>query len=99
MISTGISGPDEMLGGGIPRVRPETFARARDLIGLVAKKRVPVVIAANRHDLPGAAGEGAIRRTVGILDEVPVFTVSAFGWADMHRVLESMVDRVTQFSN
>jgi signal recognition particle receptor subunit beta len=78
--------------------RPETFARARDQIGLVAKKRVPVVIAANRHDLPGAAGEEAIRRTLGIPDKIPVFMVSALRRDDVHRVLESMVDHITQFS-
>ncbi|MDD1684657.1 MAG: ADP-ribosylation factor-like protein [Methanoregula sp.] len=82
----------------IDATRPETFGRARDLIGLVAKKRVPVVIAANRHDLPGAAGEEVIRRTLGIPDEIPVFMVSARKRADVHRVLESMVDHITQFS-
>jgi uncharacterized protein len=78
--------------------KPETFARARDLIGLVAKKRAPVVIAANRYDLPGAAGENAIRRSLGIPDEVPVFMVSVLKRTDVHRVLESMVDYITQFS-
>jgi uncharacterized protein len=82
----------------IDATQPHTFPRARELIGLMAKKRVPVVIAANKHDLPGATGEQAIRASLGIHGDIPLFFISALKRADVHRVLESMVDHITQFS-
>jgi uncharacterized protein len=82
----------------IDATKPETFSRARDLILLMAKHRVPIVIAANRHDLPGAADEKVIRNSLGIPGDTPLFFISSRQKADVHRVLESMVDNITQFS-
>jgi uncharacterized protein len=82
----------------IDATKPLTFSRARDLIGLMAKHRMPVVIAANRHNLPGAADEHEIRRSLGISGDIPLFFISAKKKADTHRVLESMIDHITQFS-
>jgi uncharacterized protein len=82
----------------IDATKPASFSRARDLIRLMAKHRMPIVIAANRHDLPGAAGEQEIRISLGVPDDTPLFLISALKKADTHRVLESMVDRITQFS-
>ena len=59
---------------------------------------MPIVIAANKHDLPGAADEQAIRSSLGVPGDTPLFFISALKKADAHRVLESMVDRITQFS-
>ncbi|MFA5268855.1 MAG: GTP-binding protein [Methanoregula sp.] len=82
----------------IDATKPDTFARARDLIGHMAKHLMPIVIAANKHDLPGAADEKAIRNSLGVPDDTPLFFISALQKADAHRVLKSMVDRITQFS-
>jgi hypothetical protein len=82
----------------IDATKPDTFARARNLIGHMAKHHMPIVIAANKHDLPGTADEEAIRSSLGIPDDTPLFFISALRKADAHRVLESMVDRITQFS-
>ena len=38
----------------IDATKPATFSRARDLIGLMGKQWMPIVIAANKHDLQGA---------------------------------------------
>ena len=82
----------------IDATKQATFPRARDLIRLMAKHRMPIVIAANKHDLPGAADEHVIRRTLGISGETPIFFTSALKKADTHRVLDSMVDHITQFT-
>ena len=82
----------------IDATKPETFPRARDLIGLMAKQWMPIVIAANKHDLPGAEDEKAIRSSLGVPGDTPFFFISALRKTDAHRVLESMVDRITQFS-
>jgi uncharacterized protein len=83
----------------VDATKPETFSRARDLIGLMAKHLVPIVIAANKHDIPGAADEKAIRSSLGVPRNTPLFLISAQKKTDTHRVLESMIDRITQFSN
>jgi len=82
----------------IDATKPDTFARARDLTGNMAKHLMPIVIAANKHDLPGAADEKEIRSILGVPDDTPLFFISALQKTDTHRVLESMVDRITQFS-
>jgi hypothetical protein len=82
----------------IDATKPDTFARARDLIRNMTKHLMPIVIAANKHDLPGAAEEKEIRSSLGVPDDTPLFFISALQKADAHRVLESMVDRITQFS-
>jgi hypothetical protein len=82
----------------IDATKPATFQRARDLITLMARPWTPIVIAANRYDLPDAADEQEIRRSLGIPDNTPVFFISAQKKTDTHRVLESMVNRITQFS-
>jgi uncharacterized protein len=82
----------------IDATQPHTFSRARDLIGRMAKHRMPVVIAANKYDLPGAAGEQAIRTSLEVPGDIPLFFISALKREDVHRVLESMVDHITQYS-
>ncbi|MDD1680868.1 MAG: GTP-binding protein, partial [Methanoregula sp.] len=82
----------------IDATKPATFSRARDLIGLLVKQWMPVFIAANKYDMQGAADEQGIRRSLGIPGDTPLFFISAQKKADTHRVLESMVDHITQFS-
>jgi uncharacterized protein len=82
----------------IDATKPATFSRARDLIGLMVKHRIPIVIAANKHDLPGSTDGQKIRSSLGIHADTPLFFISALKKADTHRVLESMVDHITQFS-
>lgn len=83
----------------IDATKPATFSRARDLIGLLGKQWMPVFIAANKCDLAGAADEQRIRSSLGIPGDIPIFFISALKKADTHRVLESMVDQITQFSH
>jgi uncharacterized protein len=82
----------------IDATKPATFSRARDLIGLLVKQWMPVFIAANKGDLHGAVNEQGIRSSLGIPGDTPLFFISAKKKADTHRVLESMVEHITQFS-
>jgi uncharacterized protein len=82
----------------IDATKPDSLPRAKDLIALVAKKRVPMVIAANKMDLPDTMNEQKIKSSLGLADEIPLFFISASKRNDVHRVLESMVDHITQFS-
>lgn len=82
----------------IDGTKPDTFARAQDLISLVTKQKIPFVIAATRNDLPGATGPAEIRSRLGIAKGIPVFPVSAKQPADVRHVLESLVDTIVQNS-
>jgi len=82
----------------VDATKPETFPRAKHLIEMTAKRRIPYVIAANKHDLPQGIQSGEIKSALGIGDEIPFFPISATKRSDVHFVLESLVDSITQFS-
>ena len=82
----------------VDATKPETFPRARHLIEMTVKRRIPYVIAANKHDLPAGKQPGEIKAALGVGDEIPFFPISATKRTDVHFVLESLVDSITQFS-
>jgi signal recognition particle receptor subunit beta len=73
------------------------LARARHLYKIVAKMHVPVVVAANKKDLPGQMSEEEIRKEIGIGKSIPIFLISAHRKDDVRAVLESLVDSITRF--
>jgi signal recognition particle receptor subunit beta len=82
----------------IDATKPDTFPRARHLIGMISKKKVPFVIAANKNDLPGSIAAGKIRNDLGIPNTIPVYPIAATRPADVHQVLEALVDYITQYT-
>jgi signal recognition particle receptor subunit beta len=58
---------------------------------------VPMVIAANKSDLPGRMEETEIRTALGVRHDIPLFFISATRKTDVRHVLESLVDSITQF--
>jgi signal recognition particle receptor subunit beta len=78
--------------------KPETLPQAKDLIILLSKQHMPLVIAANKNDLPGAMSESEIRNGLNLKANIPVFFISAQRNSDVRFVLESLVDFITQFS-
>jgi len=77
---------------------PGTFERARDLIRIAKGDRLPLVIAANKSDLPHDTGAGDIRHALGIRDDVPVHFISSMKKSDVRHVIEFMVDYITRFA-
>lgn len=75
----------------------EQLPRAKQLYKTIAKMHLPVVVAANKKDLPGVMGEDEIRKCVGIGKDVPVFLISAMQKNDVRDVLESLVASITRF--
>jgi uncharacterized protein len=82
----------------IDATKPDTLPRARHLAGLIIKKKIPYVIAANRNDLPGTMSMDEIRSQLKIPHRIPVFPISAKNTSDVQRVLESLVDYITQYT-
>ena len=83
----------------IDATKPDTLPRARHLAGLIVKKKIPYVIAANRNDLPGTMSVDEIRSQLKIPPRIPVFPITAKQPSDIQRVLESLVDYITQYSS
>jgi len=82
----------------IDATRPDKLPRARSLIEMIVKRRIPYVIAANKNDLPDVMNPLEIRNALGIGSEIPLFSISALRRSDVHFVLESLVDSITQFT-
>jgi uncharacterized protein len=81
----------------IDATNPDSFPRARHFIEMIEKKKIPLVVAANKSDLPGRIAAGKIRKELEIKTEIPVVPISATKRADVHQVLESLVDYITQY--
>ncbi|HNX17840.1 MAG TPA: ADP-ribosylation factor-like protein [Methanoregula sp.] len=75
----------------------EQLLRARHLFHTITKMHVPIVIAANKKDLPGLMSEEEIRAGIGTGKDIPVFLISALQKNDVRDVLESLVDSITRF--
>lgn len=82
----------------VDATRPDKLPRAHNLIEMIVKRRIPYVIAANKSDLPDVMNPLEIRTALGIGSEIPLFSISALRSSDVHFVLESLVDSITQFS-
>jgi uncharacterized protein len=78
--------------------KPDSLPRAKHLIDIISEKRMPLVIAANKNDLPGGMSEAEIRTALALKKSTPVFFLSAKHNEDVRFVLESLVDFITQFS-
>jgi len=78
--------------------KPDSLARAKHLISLISERRMPLVIAANKNDLPNRMNEVEIRTALALNKNTPVFFISAKRNEDVRFVLESLVDFITQFS-
>ena len=59
---------------------------------------MPLVIAANKNDLPHRMNEVEIRTALDLKKNTPVFFISAKRNEDVRFVLESLVEFITQFS-
>jgi uncharacterized protein len=81
----------------VDATNPEQLTRARHLYKTIAKLHVPIVVAANKKDLPGHVSEEDIRNGIGIGKNIPVFLISALQKDDVREVLESLVDSITRF--
>lgn len=82
----------------IDATRPDQMERAKHLIRLSRADRLPLVVAANRTDLPDSLDEGAIRSGLDLRSDVPVYFISSVKKADVRHVIESMVDCITRFT-
>ncbi|MCK9580651.1 MAG: GTP-binding protein [Methanoregula sp.] len=82
----------------IDATRQDTFVRARQVIDLIERKNLPFIVAANKSDLHGSIAAETIRHKLEIQKTIPVYPIAATRPADVHRVLEALVEYITQYS-
>jgi hypothetical protein len=82
----------------IDATKPDTFPRARQLIGMISKRKIPFIVAANKSDLAGSMAAGTIRKELDLNKVIPICPVAATRPDDVHKVLEALVDYITQYS-
>jgi len=80
----------------IDATKPRSLPRAKEMIGMLAERGVPTVIAANKTDLPGKMAEKEIRAALGVRESIPLFFISATSKDDVRHVLEYLVNSITQ---
>jgi uncharacterized protein len=78
--------------------RPVQLMRARDLMEKASPQNLPIVIAANKSDLPHLMSEEYIRSELGLREDVPIFFISAWNKGDVFHVVESLVDSIMHWS-
>src|SRR5690606_17049132 len=76
--------------------RPDSLARARELLTLPHAAKLPLIVAVNKSDLPHQMDEVMVRESLRLRDDVPVFFISSLKRSDVHFVIETMVDRITR---
>ena len=79
--------------------RPETFDRARQLLDTIQQSMLPVVVAANKSDLPHSLDEGGIRRTLDLPDDTLIFFITAMRSSDVCKVVEMLVEQIIMYSD
>jgi small GTP-binding protein len=77
--------------------RPDTFGRAKELMELTHAERLPMVVAANKVDLPHSLTEDELRARLDLRKDTPVYFISALRRAEVRHVIESMVDQITRY--
>jgi hypothetical protein len=80
----------------VDATKPQFLPRAKEMISMLTERSVPIVIAANKKDLPGRMAEKEIRTTLGVRDDIPLFFISATHKDDVRHVLESLINSITQ---
>ncbi len=77
--------------------RPEQMDRVRTLMELAKVNLIPMVIAANKCDLPHTLSEAGIRDSLHLKEDVPVHFISALRRSDVRRVVEALVHCITTY--
>jgi len=77
--------------------RPDLFPRAKELMDLVHASCLPLVVAANKVDLPYTVTEGQIREMIGIGEQVPIHFITAFNSDQTRTVVETLIGFILEF--
>jgi len=78
----------------IDSTKPDTFARAKEMINMCRAEALPKVIVANKHDLPGALGPDEIKKRMALWEDVSIVPVSAQKKEGVDKALDTLFDLI-----
>lgn len=78
----------------IDSTKPNTFARAKEMINMCRAEAIPKVIVANKHDLPGALTHDEIKKRMALWEDVPIVSVSALKEEGVHQALDALFNLI-----
>ncbi len=78
----------------IDSTKPDTFARAKEMINMCRAEALPKVIVANKHDLPGALTPDEIKKRMALWEDVPIVPVSAQKNEGVDKALDTLFDLI-----
>jgi len=81
----------------IDLTRPETLNRARQLLHIIQQSLLPVVLAANKSDLPHSLGEDEIRMILDLPEGTIISFISATRSSDVSDVVETLVEQIIMY--
>jgi len=78
----------------IDSTKPDTFARAKEMINMCRAEALPKVIVANKHDLPGALTPDEIKKRMALWEDVPIVPVSAQKNEGVDKALDTLFNLI-----
>jgi len=78
----------------VDSTRPESLERAKEMLSKLELYGVPVVVAANKQDLPEALPPEEVKKRLGLPDDVPVIPTVALDRNSVIRVFETLAELV-----
>lgn len=78
----------------IDSTKPDTFARAKEMINMCRAEALPKVIVANKHDLPGAMTPDEIKKRMALWEDVAIVPVSAQKNEGVDKALDTLFDLI-----
>ncbi len=78
----------------IDSTKPDTFARAKEMINMCRAEALPKVIVANKNDLPGALTPDEIKKRMALWEDVPIVPVSAQKNEGVDKALDTLFDLI-----
>ena len=78
----------------IDSTKPDTFARAKEMINMCRAEALPKVIVANKHDLPGALTPDEIKKRMALWEDVPIVPVSSQKNEGVDKALDTLFDLI-----
>lgn len=78
----------------VDSTRPETFGRAREMLGKIYTEGLPVIVCANKQDVPGALTAEDVERELRPPPNIQVVGCRAAERASAQAVLRSLLERI-----
>ncbi|MBI2076994.1 MAG: GTP-binding protein [Euryarchaeota archaeon] len=78
----------------VDSTRPDTLARAKEMMELTGKQALPMIVAANKQDLPGALKPAEVAKRLGVPDHIRVVGCTGQDKESARMVLRELLNQI-----